>query len=359
MDQKHIVQLDVVHVDDVLANAEANLSAPANLSAAMAELRVLSAADGCPDEGMRGFVDTAREMMLGDHLCPRILGAAAGALKTDSPEAAAHAAALVRNLSITPTAAQRIADSPVPAALALRLKNGGPITTLALSLAAVMRLAQHHETHADMRAVGFPAALPKECTSSEERFGAARWFTEMTCLVRAFFLDTRQSGSKHEEDDPMFCHGMVDRLVGMLSARLDCNSAAEVVEKLGLYYRPRFIVQGLANLARIPALRRHLGSTSSSALTLLLRVLAEPCGEDRAQNEPWGSPSARQMALYALLALAEDHDVATRIVEANGEHIIKQAAVEDPQLQADASAVLVALGLELVSWPTSSAKSRL
>lgn len=144
----------------------------------LAQLREDVAAVGMPDEGMRGTAadDQKLKASLDRELHVELelalmTGAEGTAGKHESQELVEVASRVIRSISITPSAAERVANAVAGGLVAaLRARCG-----LRWLLAAMIRLAQHVETHpALLHAGALPAVaaawFPQDhmCTSTGE-----------------------------------------------------------------------------------------------------------------------------------------------------------------------------------------------
>lgn len=275
------------------------------LGLTMAELRESVAAAGLPDEGMRGsFADKVKLQAATDG---EVLREIAAALRGRGSEVGA-AAAVVRSIAITPEAAASVCKEGVAWALADVLRQRGrqhkEPALVAWCLAAMSRLAQHQETHAQLLQAGAVAAV----LAHVRRPAAA---TDVrTDILAAFSLAflSQSAGGDLVSQVPL---RVVLELSLLLQRRYVAHSAQQVVDArmfcgLPVDYRPRFVMQALALLLEASA--AHAAVAWQTPLPeLVCGVLGGSLPNDTAANQPYGSPDVVEMAgrcRKALLARA-------------------------------------------------------
>ena len=299
----------------------------ADLLAAVAALRLHVAAVDCPDEGMRGTAADAPKLAAAAdpatcHTLAAALTAAAGDPSPAGEELCEVASATIRSISVTPEAAAAVA-SAVAAGCCAALRQGRGLRWL---LAALVRLAQHVECHPALLAAGaVPAtvvAWAASTGSAEEAGGllelgafgsgaeGAPRLDLVACILLSFLGES--SGPAVDlvptEAIAPFVAALAGRLAlspGPAEASLQVSSG--LFFGLPLYFRPRFIVQALANLcSRSDA---HCAAAWHTDLPPILTGLRDGSfPNDTDDNVPYGSPDAVEVARGLAASLLAYHN---------------------------------------------------
>ena len=240
----------------------------AELLALVAAIRLRVAAVDRPDEGMRGTAaDDAKLAAAADPSVRATLVSALAASVAD-PTAAGDelcevASAVIRSISVTVEAAAAVAVD-VAAGCCAALRQGRGLRWL---LAAMVRLAQHRECHPALLAAGaVPAtvvAWSASIGSAEEvggllelgAFGSGAAGAPRLDLVASILLSflSESSGPAVDLVPTEAVAPFVAALAGRLAlapgpAEASAQVSSGLFFGLPLYFRPRFIVQALANL---------------------------------------------------------------------------------------------------------------
>ncbi|CAE7253867.1 Eif2d [Symbiodinium natans] len=280
---------------------------PQRQRTSMADLRESLAAVGCPDEGMRGTYADKLKLKAATDL--EILRDVSSALVSPGPEAM-HAAAIVRSISINPQAAASVCKYVLPA-LCGALHRQKDLWMLAWALAALIRLAQHQETHRLLQRGGAVATLAL-FTKPSWRSRAGQVRLDLIASIGLAFLST--AGKDTVASVPLRA---VPELVRMLARRFETTADQAVEEKtfcgMPVDYRPRFVAQSLVGLCEASA--AHAAVAWQTALPSLLHdILTGKLPNDTEVNQPYGSPDVVEMASrcrMALLAHAKQGGMAT------------------------------------------------
>eukprot|EP00931_Biecheleriopsis_adriatica_P080866 TRINITY_DN54206_c0_g1_i1.p1 TRINITY_DN54206_c0_g1~~TRINITY_DN54206_c0_g1_i1.p1 ORF type:complete len:335 (+),score=65.50 TRINITY_DN54206_c0_g1_i1:22-1005(+) len=261
------------------------------LELTMSELRESVEAAGSPDEGMRGTL--ADKLKLKAASDQEVLLALASALQGQGADAV-HAAAVARSISITPQAAVAVCKVLAFPLCGVLQRRKEPML-LAWSLAALIRWAQHVETHTLLKRAGAVSALATHSRQDASRAGDGLRLHHIAALGLAFLSET--GGHDVATLVPL---KVVPSLVRLLEQRLVASGPQEVVEArtfcgLPVDYRPRFVTQALALLCEASAAHAAV-AWQSSLPEVLAGLLSGSLPNDTESNHPFGSPDVVEMA---------------------------------------------------------------
>ena len=273
------------------------------------QLRARVAAVGQPDEGMRGTAaDPAKRSAAMDlvvvHTIRQALEAAAmlggGAAHEELAEVAA---AVVRSIGTTPDAALAVCDAVADGMCSALWARRG----LHWTLASAARLAQHAECHGRLLGAGIVQATVKAVGGEDEETPLQLGRTHsavgaqldvVACIVLAFLSESEPSAALLVPTECIVA--LVNTLLQRLALAPGPAEAEHIVSQrlfygLPLFYRPRFLVQALANLSLHSA--AHAAAAWQTPLPGILRGLQRgTLANDTADNVPYGSPAAMEVA---------------------------------------------------------------
>jgi len=277
------------------------------LDVSMADLRESLAAPGCADEGTRGTL--ADKLKLKAASDADILRAITAALSTPGEEAT-HAAAVdlllvcnVRSIAINPQAAVTVGKQVAPALCSV-LRRQKDMILLAWALMALIRLAQHTETHQILRRAGAVPSLSLFTRPDQKSKLTVR--LDLLASFGLAFLSASPSVEMRQEACSLVPLRTVPELVQLLRQRLQL-STDEVVDTrlfcgMPVDFRPRFAAQSLTLLCEASA--AHAAIAWQSPLpTLLCEILTGELPNDAASNLPFGSPDVVEMSSRCRSAL--------------------------------------------------------
>eukprot|EP00928_Gymnodinium_smaydae_P076256 TRINITY_DN59247_c0_g1_i1.p1 TRINITY_DN59247_c0_g1~~TRINITY_DN59247_c0_g1_i1.p1 ORF type:complete len:391 (-),score=58.69 TRINITY_DN59247_c0_g1_i1:32-1204(-) len=232
-------------------------------------LRKALAAIGAPDEGMRGTPADALKMQAASD--QQVLAVLSKALRARSAEASA-AAAIVRSISITPSAAASVC-SVLAAPLCAALSRPAPVLTSALL--ALSCISQYSEAHGMLLAADAVAALSAHARSAAHARNTSTRLDLVACVSLALLAGT--AGSSAALQVPLRAG---PALVDMLHRRLFVGggpglAAAENAVKKRIFcglpidYSPCSILKALAQLVEKSG--AHAGTLWKTVLPELLR----------------------------------------------------------------------------------------
>lgn len=270
------------------------------LDVSIADLRESVAAPGCSDEATRGtWADKLKLKAASD---VDILRAVAAALATPGEEAI-HAAALVRSIAINPQAAVAVSKEVAPALCSvLRRQKDGIL--LSWSLMALIRLAQHPETHPTLRRAGAAPSLSLFTRPNHRGRLAVRH--DLLASMGLAFLSSSSSVEIRQEACSLVPLRTIPELVQLLRQRLQLGAEEVVAKKvfcgMPVDYRPRFAAQSLTLLCEASAAHSAI-AWQSPLPTLLCQILGGELPNDAAANLPFGSPDVVEMSSRCRTAL--------------------------------------------------------
>ena len=314
----------------------------------LADIRRRVAALDLPDEGMRGTAADVEKANAAED--PAVLSLLAVGLRSsrgiaaDVPahaimEHAAAAAAIVRSIALTPTAAHHVAcklGSALVEAVDAVMENAGPSEAqrraLAWLLPAVMRLAQHRECHQALIRRGSLPTLHRSLHTLAK--GAARqdvWRGYAASDGTANLREGRDHGMRLDliacitlgflsETVPTLAllvpPRAVESLVCLVRLRLDAPTgmlaAEELVRRRGflglpMYFRPRFVLQALRWLVT-HSLEHTFAARATELPTILRGLQSGLLANDAPDNLPFGTEDAIAVAqpLSTILEAAGD-----------------------------------------------------
>ena len=309
------------------------------------QLRAAVAAVDRPDEGMRGTAADAPKLRAASNadthatLTRALLAAAAADESEHGDQLAEAASAVIRSISITPDAAAEVASAVAAGAVAaLRARRG-----LRWLLAAMVRLAQHAECHPALLAAEAVPAIVAAWQASGGDKGLARdgkpldlgAFADATApemrldLVACIFLSFISESDAAADAAALVPPEAIGSFVTTLGERLALAPGPAEAEQqvseglffgLPLYYRPRFMVQALANLAARSD--SHCAAAWCTNLPTILRGLHDgELSNDAEDNIPYGSPDAVELARGLAASLLRWHSAHPDTASATAEDL--------------------------------------
>ncbi|CAK0859724.1 unnamed protein product [Prorocentrum cordatum] len=277
----------------------------------MAELRRSVAAEGLPDEGMRGLAatDAARLALAADAEALRATFAAA--LVGPSAAQAYHAARALRCVvgsAATVAAVCAQVAAPLCAALGRRQEPA----VVAWLLLAAMRMAQHPEARGSLLRAGAVRALAPHASRREDGGddddGTPAPRPDLMAAIALSLLAGSGAAAEPASHVPLRAVGPV---VQVLMRRLTTSSAAEAVQArafcgMPVDYRPRIVAQALAQL--LEASSAHAAVAWQTLLPETLSTAAPTWWRWRAAAAPrcWRPPAPARPA-------RTDHDRAEQL----------------------------------------------